>query len=72
VSLRKGARRATKVFLGIIPFIIAAGFLESFVTRLTEHHWSIRLGIILLSLGFIVSYFIIYPQKVAKSKGIED
>lgn len=72
VSLRRGARRATKVFLGIIPFIVAAGFLESFVTRLTDHHWSIRLGIILLSLTFIVMYFIIYPKQVAKRLGVED
>lgn len=72
VSLKKGARRATKVFLGIIPLIIAAGFLESFVTRLTDHHWSIRLGIILLSLAFIVSYFIIYPYRVAKDSRFEE
>ena len=72
VSLRKGARRATKVFLGIIPLIIAAGFLESFVTRFTEHHWSIRLGIILISLSIIVSYFIIYPRRIAKEQGFED
>jgi len=71
VSLQKGARRATKVFLGIIPFIIAAGFLESFVTRLTEHHWSIRLGIITLSLSFVVLYFIIYPRKIAKQMSDE-
>lgn len=71
-SLRKGARKATKVFLGIIPLIVAAGFLESFVTRLTDHHWSIRLGIILVSLTFIVSYFIIYPRRIAKSTGFED
>lgn len=70
-SIQIGARRATKVFLGIIPFIIMAGFLESFVTRLTEHHWSIRLSIILASLAFIVLYFIIYPKKVAKLAGIE-
>ncbi len=71
VSLRKGARRATKVFLGIVPLIISAGFLESYVTRFTDHHWSIRLGIILVSLAVIVMYFIIYPKRIAKERGFE-
>ncbi len=70
-SIQIGARRATKIFLGIIPFIIMAGFLESFVTRLTEQHWSIRLAIILFSLTFIVLYFIIYPKRVAQQTGLE-
>ena len=60
-SLVRGAKQAVKVLLGIVPLIILAGFLESFVTRLTELHWSIRLSIILGSLTFILWYFVVYP-----------
>lgn len=68
-SFQQGARRATKVFIGIVPLIILAGSLEGFVTRYTEHHWTIRLGIIITSLAFIIYYFILLPRKLLKQEG---
>ncbi len=63
-SLRKGAKEGLKIFIGILPIIILAGFLESFVTRLTEVPNLIRGGIILGSFTFIVWYFVIYPRQL--------
>lgn len=61
VSIVKKARQALKIVIGLVPIFIMAGFLESFVTRLTDMHWIFRLGIILFSFGFIIYYFVIYP-----------
>jgi len=63
-SFVQGARKGLKIVIGLVPLFILAGFLESFVTRLTDWHWTLRLGIILTSAFFIVYYFIVYPYKL--------
>jgi len=55
------AKDGVKIILGLIPLFITAGFLESFVTRLTEMPIVINLLIIGLSITFIIWYVIIYP-----------
>ena len=60
-SFKRGAKKGLKVIIGLIPVFILAGFIESFFTRYTMMHWSIKLGVILLSAGFILYYFVIYP-----------
>jgi uncharacterized membrane protein SpoIIM required for sporulation len=61
VSLRRGARRALKIIIGLIPIFITAGFLESYVTRLTDAPVFVKWAIILGSFGFIIFYFVLYP-----------
>ncbi|HVD96759.1 MAG TPA: stage II sporulation protein M [Cytophagaceae bacterium] len=60
-SLVNGARRAVKICIGLIPIFITAGFLESYVTRMTDAPIGFKLTIILGSLCFIVYYFILLP-----------
>jgi uncharacterized membrane protein SpoIIM required for sporulation len=60
-SFRRGARRGLKMVIGLVPIFIAAGFLEAFVTRLTEWPMAAKLAIVASSACFIVYYFIIYP-----------
>ncbi len=60
-SFMMGAKRGVKIIIGLVPIFIIAGFLESFVTRLTEMHDVLKFAIILVSLSFIIGYFIIYP-----------
>ena len=62
-SFRQGARKGLKMVIGLVPIFITAGFLESFVTRLTEWPAAAKLAIIGLSAFFIVYYFIFYPIK---------
>lgn len=68
VSIIKNAKKALKIIIGLIPIFIMAGFLESFVTRMTDAHWLIRLGIILTSFTFIIYYFVIYPIILHRKK----
>jgi uncharacterized membrane protein SpoIIM required for sporulation len=60
-SLVKGARRAVKICVGLIPIFITAGFLESYVTRLTDASIAFKLTIIIGSFAFIIYYFVILP-----------
>jgi len=66
-SLKRGAKKGLKIIVGLIPIFIIAGFIESFLTRYTFMHWSIKLTVILLSAGFILYYFVIYPIKLNKN-----
>jgi len=66
VSFRKSARKGMKIIVGTIPIFIIAGFLESFITRHTELPDFVRAAIILLSLSFVIFYYIIYPNKLFK------
>jgi uncharacterized membrane protein SpoIIM required for sporulation len=63
-SFKQGAKKGVKIVIGLVPVFIMAGFLESFVTRLTALPWGIKLGIILTSAFFILYYFVIYPVKL--------
>ncbi len=61
VSFRRGARKGLKIVISLIPFFIAAGFLESFVTRHTEWPLVLKLLIIIMSLFVVTTYLIILP-----------
>ena len=56
-----GARRGMKIAVGLVPIFIMAGFLESFVTRHSSVSSVLSASIIIVSLAFVVGYFIYYP-----------
>ena len=62
VSFRRGAKRGLKIVAGTVPVFILAGFIEGFATRHTEVPDALRLAFILLSLAFVIGYFVILPQ----------
>lgn len=61
-SFKKGAMKGLKIVVGLVPFFIIAGFIESFITRYAFMHWSIKTFIIGLSAVIMVYYFVIYPH----------
>jgi uncharacterized membrane protein SpoIIM required for sporulation len=63
-SILKGGKDGMKIVLGLVPVFIAAAFLESFVTRYTNMPVWLSSLILLVSLAFIVWYFIIYPRQL--------
>lgn len=64
-SFKIGVRDAFKIFLSTIPFTIVAGFLEGYITRLSNvMPHLLSYGIIIASLGFIIYYYLIYPYKI--------
>lgn len=63
-SFKRGAKDAIKIVVGLIPFFICAGFLESFITRYTEMSLWLSLVIIFGSLTIILWYFIFLPIRL--------
>lgn len=61
-SFKIGFKNGLKIFLSTIPFTIAAGFLEGFVTRYSFEmpNW-LNVVIILGTLSIISFYFLIFP-----------
>lgn len=66
-SLQLSAKRGLKIMISLVPFIIIAGFLESYVTRNYQElpDWS-KWTLIGLSFGIILLYYVIYPIIVAR------
>lgn len=66
-SLQLSTKRGLKIMLSLVPFIIAAGFLESYVTANYQElpTWS-KWGIILFSFAVILFFYVFYPIYVAR------
>lgn len=69
-SFRRGAKRGLKIVIGTVPIFMMAGFIEGFVTRHTELPELLRLSVILISLAFIIFYYIYLPNR--KKHGITE
>ncbi|WP_333877926.1 stage II sporulation protein M [Flavobacterium sp.] len=66
-SFKIGFKDSLKIFLSTIPFTIAAGFLEGFITRYAiEMPGWLNVVIILGTLSIIGFYFLVYPTFVFK------
>lgn len=66
-SLQLSTKRGLKIMLSLVPFIIAAGFLESYVTANYQilPEWS-KWAIILFSFALILFFYVFYPMYVAR------
>ena len=66
-ALKIGFKNSFKIFLSTIPFTIAAGFLEGFVTRYSNIFPSWLNGFIIIStLSLISFYYLIFPYIINK------
>lgn len=66
-SFKIGFKNSFKIFLSTFPFTISAGFLEGFITRysIDMPNW-LSSFIILVTLGIISFYYLVYPYIVHK------
>ena len=71
-SFQFSAVRGLKLFIGIVPLIVLAALIESFITRYTEVHEVLKGGIILASLAFVGIYFVWYPWKKSLETGTRE
>lgn len=64
-SFKIGFKNSLKIFLSTVPFTIAAGFLEGFITRysIIMPHW-LNVFIILSTLAIISFYYLFFPYFV--------
>ena len=61
-SFQLAARRGINMMMGVVPLFIIAGFTESYLTRHTDAPDILRGAFILLCLGFVLFYFVLYPR----------
>jgi len=55
------AQRGTKIFFSVLPITFTAAIIESFLTRYTDAPDVLRLALIIVSLLFIIGYYIYLP-----------
>ncbi len=65
------AKRGAMLFLGIVPILIFAAIIESFLTRYTDVSDVLRLLLILVSLAFMLFYFVFYPRVIARRRPVD-
>jgi uncharacterized membrane protein SpoIIM required for sporulation len=65
-ALKRTTRDGVKVIVSLVPLFITAAFIEGFVTRHTAMPIAASVSILLLSLAFIISYFIVYPIQLQR------
>lgn len=66
-AFQLSVRRGLKIFLGIVPIIILAAIFEGCLTRYTDTPAVIRGAFILLSLIFVLWYYVWYPRHRAQT-----
>lgn len=66
-ALQLSTKRGLKIMMSLVPFIVIAGLLESFVTANYQQlpNWS-KWTLICVSFGIILAYYVIYPIYVAR------
>ena len=67
-SFKEGALRGIKIVTGLIPFFVIAGWIESFITRYADSYPVVGAAAIILSLGGVIGYFIVYPYYLHKNE----
>lgn len=71
-SFQISAKRGVKLLMGIVPILVFAAIIESFLTRYTDvPDWS-RATLILFSLAFMLFYFVWYPRRKVKQGKLVD
>ncbi|MBQ7691072.1 MAG: stage II sporulation protein M [Muribaculaceae bacterium] len=63
-SFLRGARRALKIAISVMPFTIVAAVFEGFLTRHTELPDALRWMVVLLSAAVILFYYVYLPIRV--------
>ncbi|MFN8415300.1 MAG: stage II sporulation protein M [Cytophagaceae bacterium] len=66
-AFQRSAKQGFKILMGTLPITAFAAIIESFLTRYTDVGDWVRLTLILLSLVFLVGYFVIYPYRKSKT-----
>jgi uncharacterized membrane protein SpoIIM required for sporulation len=65
-AFKQGAKDGVKIMIGLMPVFALAAFFEGFITRLYNDISWLTTGICMLSVVFVIWYFIIYPIRLGK------
>ncbi|MBL3657137.1 stage II sporulation protein M [Fulvivirga sediminis] len=70
-AFQQSARLGLKLLIGVVPIIVSAAVIESFLTRYTDAPAIIKLTLIIASLAFMLFYFVWLPYKKYKNGTIK-
>jgi uncharacterized membrane protein SpoIIM required for sporulation len=59
------ARKGIKIMIGTLPLVLAAAFIESYITRLTDTPDILRASFIMFNLFAVLFYFVLLPYIVS-------
>lgn len=65
-SFKQGAKDGVKIMIGLMPVFGLAAFFEGFITRLYNNISWLTTSIFLLSVLFVIWYFIVWPIRLSK------
>jgi uncharacterized membrane protein SpoIIM required for sporulation len=65
-AFKQGAKDGVKIMIGLMPVFAMAAFFEGFITRLYNDASWLTTSICMLSVVFVIWYFIIYPARLGK------
>ncbi|MBA2499049.1 MAG: stage II sporulation protein M [Chitinophagaceae bacterium] len=65
-ALKTGTKDGVKMVIGLVPIFILAAFFEGYVTRHYKMPMVISISILLISMLFLIGYFIIYPIRLSR------
>lgn len=65
-SFKQGAKDGVKIMIGLLPVSALAGFFEAYITRLYNDSAAITTIIFVLSVLFVIWYFIFWPIRLGK------
>lgn len=67
-SFKRGARDGIKIMLTLVPIFLVAAIFESYVTRYTNMPIWISISILILSLTFMIWYYVWLPSQVFRKR----
>ncbi len=65
-AFKQGAKDGVKIMIGLMPVFGLAAFFEGFITRLYNDISWLTTGLFMLSVVFVIWYFIFYPIRLGK------
>jgi uncharacterized membrane protein SpoIIM required for sporulation len=65
-AFKQGAKDGVKIMIGLMPVFALAAFFEGFITRLYNDISWFTTAIFILSVVFVIWYFIIYPVRAGR------
>ena len=71
-AFKKAAKSGLKIVIGLFPFFVLAGFIESFITRYTQWPLFAKLAIIGCSFALVAFYFILLPIKITRNVTVKN
>ncbi len=70
-AFKQGAKDGVKIMIGLMPVFALAAFFEGFITRLYNDISILTTIIFIMSVLFVIWYFIVYPIQLGKKLSVQ-